>query len=233
VTVLAFSAHLDDAVLLCGGTLAKYARSGHQVSIVYMCRGKAFRGDEPEEDFLRTREGEIRASASLIGAPVYILGFDEFQIPDSLAAKLRIVEVIRQVQPQVVFAHSPTDRAEDHHQTARLAEVCLAMAWEPMFVTDSPPCRSAMAVYHMDSIAGWQFQPEEFVDIGDTIALKRKMLECHQTRVTPFRGHPVWDVLDWLEVTARYRGVQCGVRYAEAFARGQHWGSVVPSRLLP
>jgi len=88
-------------------------------------------------------------------------------------------------------------------------------------------------ICYMDTVSGLSFDPDEFVDISPVFELKRKMLECLETDVAPYRGHPVLDTMEWVEITARFRGIQSGVRYAEAFARSPYWGSSLPTRLLP
>ena len=37
--VMAFGAHPDDVEIGCGGTLAKYARQGHDVVVVFLTKG--------------------------------------------------------------------------------------------------------------------------------------------------------------------------------------------------
>jgi len=41
------------------------------------------------------------------------------------------------------------------------------------------------------------------------------------------------NVDDVMEIVARFRGVQVGVKFAEGFRPAQMWGRVVPHRLLP
>ena len=37
-------------------------------------------------------------------------------------------------------------------------------------------------MFYMDSIGGFSFEPEYYVDISNTMELKTKMLQCHKSQ---------------------------------------------------
>jgi LmbE family N-acetylglucosaminyl deacetylase len=70
-TIVAFHAHPDDEALLTAGTLAKAARAGHRVVLVFATRGEVgTTGDElaSGESLGSRRSDEAAASATAIGA---------------------------------------------------------------------------------------------------------------------------------------------------------------------
>ena len=85
----------------------------------------------------------------------------------------------------------------------------------------------------MDNLGGLQFEPTEFVDVTDEIELKLEMLECHESQLKWMRAHDNIDFAEFVRVCSRYRGLQSGVKYAEAFRQEMTWGKVIPRRLLP
>ena len=85
----------------------------------------------------------------------------------------------------------------------------------------------------MDTLAGVGFTPEEYVDITDTIDIKIRMLECHESQMTWMREHDKIDMAEFVTSVARFRGLQCGVRYAEGFRRLRVYPRMTPDRLLP
>ena len=85
----------------------------------------------------------------------------------------------------------------------------------------------------MDTLAGVGFQPTEYVDIGEEIDLKIKMLECHETQVGWMRDHDGIDFTDMVRVSSKYRGYQCGVDYAEGFKQCRVYLKGTTKRLLP
>jgi hypothetical protein len=109
------------------------------------------------------------------------------------------------------------------------------MARQVTIETESPPLspEDPPEVIFMDTIGGLGFEPEEFVDISEHFHTKRRMIECYESEIAEWQDHPVFSWLEWLEVNSRYRGIQSGVRYAEAFRRANKWGVRSTKRLLP
>ena len=234
VNVLAFGAHPDDVELYCGGTLAKYAQAGHSVTMVVVCNGVAGRGEMPAGEIIQIRAQESLDAANLIGADAVHLGYPDHHIPMDDSIKGRITEVIRGARPTVVFVHAPDDCYLDHERTSRLVEECLNLAPDREVETESPPLTDWPLLYYMDTVSGLGFEPNEFVDITDVFDIKRKMTECHASQAALWRSDPSLDgPVDMMEICARFRGIQCGVRYAEAFRVANKWGRFWTARLLP
>ena len=59
------------------------------------------------------------------------------------------------------------------------------------------------------------------------------MLECHESQMKWMRDHDGIDFAEFVKTCARYRGLQCGVQYAEGFTQCLAWPKIVPARLLP
>lgn len=233
VNILAFGTHPSDISYSCAGTLVKYAQAGHAVSIAVMCQGDCVPIPIDREESLRIREEESRKAAAIIGATLYHIGFSDFRIPRDEASKDRILRVIREVQPDIIITHGPGDYLIDHTVTSELVEESSLMAPQIGIVTDSLAYTRGARLLHMDTLSGLGFTPDEFVDITDVFETKLQMLLCHESALAPWRGHPVLDTVEMMEVAARYRGIQANVRYAEAFRRDPKWGWATAHRFLP
>lgn len=234
VNVLAFGAHPDDIELYCGGTLAKYAQAGHSVTMAVICNGVAGRGEMGPDEIIQIRAHESLEAASVIGADTVHLGYPDHQIPVDNSIKSRIIEIIRAARPSVVFVHAPDDCYLDHERTSTLVEECLNLAPDRELETESPPLTEWPPLYYMDTVSGLGFEPDEFVDITDVFDIKRKMTECHASQLAVWRSDTSVDSpVDMMEISARFRGIQCGVRYAEAFRAANKWGRFWVSRVLP
>jgi LmbE family N-acetylglucosaminyl deacetylase len=84
----------------------------------------------------------------------------------------------------------------------------------------------------MDTIAGISFQPEQYVDISSNFDTKKKMLAAHRSQELWLARYGM-DYQEFMECVARYRGLQCGVRYAECFQSSPTWPKWCKGSLLP
>ena len=93
----------------------------------------------------------------------------------------------------------------------------------------------------MDGVLGLSFIPEEWVDITDYFETKAEMLSKHLSQMMPDTYDPNFvmpprdqaPMMRMLGVQSEYRGMQCGVKYAEAFIYWKSFNRVIPRRLLP
>ena len=76
----------------------------------------------------------------------------------------------------------------------------------------------------MDTPTGIGFSPTEYVDITRFMDQKREIIRCHASQLEWVKEHDGMDLLWAAEVMAEFRGMQCGVEYAEGFRRHLHLG---------
>ncbi|HUF76618.1 MAG TPA: PIG-L family deacetylase [Longimicrobiales bacterium] len=109
-------AHPDDESLGFGGTLARYASEGVEVSLVAATRGERGRyGDGSEshpgpDELGRIREAELRAAAEALG--VRHVGFldyrdGELDAAEPVEAAKRIAVCLRELRPHVLLTFDP------------------------------------------------------------------------------------------------------------------------------
>ena len=85
----------------------------------------------------------------------------------------------------------------------------------------------------MDNSAGVNFNPTEYVDITETFEIKKQMLLCHKTQFVAMQDLANTDMLEMIEVQAKFRGMAAGCRYAEGFTRLDAYQRGLTRRLLP
>ncbi|MCD6169611.1 MAG: PIG-L family deacetylase [Candidatus Latescibacteria bacterium] len=233
MNILAVGAHPDDIELLCAATLAKYAKSGHKVFICHLCTGDKGHFEIPPEELRKIRDKEAEKAAAVIGAKHLKLDFPDCELHHNLQSVTKTVEIIRQAQPDIIITHSPSDYMPDHVITSQVVFDASFHATLPSFSAGGRPTSLIPPIYYMDTLAGVEFLPEEYVDITETMETKRQMLLCHQSQYQWLKEHDNIDTLEFIEIMARMRGLQCGVKYAEAFKRCKVWGRNPIRRLLP
>jgi 4-oxalomesaconate hydratase len=162
-TALVVSAHAADFVWRCGGAIALHAEKGYRITVVCLSFGE--RGEsaklwkEPGMTLERVkdaRRAEAERAAEALGVHdlvAFDLGDYPLRMPD--AAKDRLVDVIRGVQPAFMLSHSQYDPYNtDHMRTTEIVLECrmVAQAW------------------------GWR--PDVFLDITSVWEKKRAAIEC-------------------------------------------------------
>jgi LmbE family N-acetylglucosaminyl deacetylase len=234
--VLAIGANPDDVEFLCAGTLAVFARRGDPVAIAYLTQGDKGSATLPPARIATIRRREAREAAAVIGAELFALGIPDGEVVVSLELRRRLVEVIRAVQPDLVITHHPQDYMSDHVNCSHLVLEAVFWAGSRRFrgaPGRAPHCEVRPPLYYMDTVGGIGFVPQEYVDITDVIEVKADMLSRHESQLAYMKQRDGLDFLDCMRTAARYRGYQCGVRYAEGFIPERVYPSLSPRRLLP
>jgi LmbE family N-acetylglucosaminyl deacetylase len=236
MNVLAVGANPDDVEFLCAGTLAACARRGDRISIAYLTLGDKGGSTASPREIAAVRRREAEAAAALIGARLLALGIPDGEVEVTLSLRRRLVEVIRAEQPEFIITHYPGDYMSDHNATSRLVFEASFWAGSRHFAGDPGEARSHSLrppVVYMDTVGGLGFVPQEYVDISDMMDLKVAMLSEHRSQLRYMKERDGLDFLDYMITAARYRGYQCGVKYAEGFVPERVYPSVSPRRLLP
>lgn len=158
--LLAVLAHPDDESLGLGGTLARYAASGVETSLVTATRGERGRyfnnENRPSNDEVgRVRELELRAAAHELGIRhVHVLGYADgaLDAAPTQEAVGRIVSHLREIRPHVVlsFGFDGAYGHPDHIAISQLTTSAIVAAADPTFRPGESAHRVAK-LYHL----GW------------------------------------------------------------------------------
>ncbi len=233
MNILAVGAHPDDLEILCGGTLAKYAKRGDKVFMAHLCNGNMGGKNITSEELARIRDVEAKNSAAIIGAEALGPIAGDLDLYPTKEMRIAVVDIIRHAKPDVIITHSVNDYMPDHVITGQLVFDAALTATLPLFKTKLPPHEKIMPIYYMETLAGFLFEPSHYVDITEFLETKKKMLLAHESQYKWLTGHHQAEPVKMLEKVAGFRGVQCGVEYAEAFCLAKIWGRVTTENLLP
>jgi LmbE family N-acetylglucosaminyl deacetylase len=234
VKVLAVSAHPDDLEILCGGTLARFVREGHEVTMCHVSAGDRGSFVHTSEEIAAIRLLEAREAAALIGADHATLGLSDGEVnAGDPAQRLLVIDLIRSTGPDLVITHAPNDYMADHNETSKLVLDATHIATLPLLTTEHSAHDVVPAVYYMDTLAGVGFTPTEYVDISADVQTKLAALRCHRSQLDWLRDHDGVDVVEQARVVGAFRGFQSGVAYAEGFSACLTWLRTRTVRLLP
>ena len=211
--VICFGGHPDDPESGCGGTLAKLAARGHDVTIIYLTTGEAGIDGKSHNEAAAIRKQEaISACAILKTKHIFVGQIDGDTVMDNTWLQ-KVQKIIADEKPDLVFTHWPVDSHKDH----QIASLLMIQTW----------VRSGkkFPLYFFEVCTGEQtmiFRPTDYVDITDTQEQKRQAVYCHKSQDPPgiyACGHTAME---------DFRGRELGVKVAEAFiymtGKGMGWG---------
>jgi len=200
--VVCVGAHPDDPESGCGGTLARYAEAGHQVTVIYLTRGEAGIAGKSHEEAAAIRTAEAETACKIIGAKPFFAGQIDGSTEITRKAAEALVHLITRERPDVVFAHWPIDTHFDH-QAASILTIRAYLAARPRWM-----------LYFFEVNSGSQtlgFMPTAYVDITATREKKKRALFAHKSQ----DGEQIYQAHHQLMET--FRGRELSVAAAEAF----------------
>ncbi len=178
--ILVIAAHPDDAELCCGGTILVHLAAGRTVGIVDLTRGElGTRGTAA----IRLQESE--AASKILGIHVREnLGFrDGFFLNDE-AHQLKVVEMIRKYQPEIVLTNAVGDRHPDHGKgSALVSQACFLAGLRRIETACDGASQGAWrpkAVYHF--IQDYYIKPDLVVDISSVVERKMQALRAYKSQ---------------------------------------------------
>jgi LmbE family N-acetylglucosaminyl deacetylase len=216
--VLIVAAHPDDEVLGCGGLIAKLRPQGVEFKVVFVGEGSSCRYDSPEDPRCGPAIHERNAAAvralGLLQVQQHVFHdlpcgrFD--QVPIITINKI-IEAAVASFAPDTVLTHSPHDANNDHRIVFRAA-----------VMATRPGARNHVArllSFEILSSSEWSydepFKPSWFVELSEEqLARKWQALAAYDSEV---RSYPFPRSAEGVRALAMMRGMQSGVRYAEAY----------------
>ncbi len=233
MNILFVGAHPDDIEVFAGGTAALYAKRGDRLFFCVATNGNVGSSTLSCEEIAAVRHQEAKKAATTVGAELIWLDFDDEFLIDSVEARHRFIEAFRVAKPDIVFCHWTEDYNPDHSISGRIVDDCIHMATVPNIKTASVPCAKIPHLYFMDTIAGVNFQPELYVDITQVFETKVKMVRQHKSQNSWMKDMFGYEIEEFLEIPARFRGLQASCRMAEAFRPSYRWGRTFREHYLP
>lgn len=218
--VLVVTAHPDDSEFGAGGTVARMAREGREVTYVVVTNGNKGSGDRTmsPERLAAIRAEEQRNAARVLGVErVQFLGYPDGELEDTRDLRRDIAREIRRWRPDLVIAQNPHRTYNlgashrDHRIVAGVTLDCVYplardhMAFPELMPEFEP--HKTREVYLMQ----WE-QPHVVMDISATLDLKLKALACHASQFADFAA-----VEQRVRERARMLGGARGYAFAEAF----------------
>lgn len=226
--ILAFGAHPDDVELGCGGTLAKEIAMGKKVGIVDLTRGElGTRGS------VAIRNREAAEAAKILGVSIRenLDMRDGFFVNDE-AHQLKIIEMIRKYQPEIVICNAIDDRHIDHGKGSKLVSDSCFLSGLMKIETEIDSAKQLAwrpkLVYHY--IQWKNIEPHFVVDISGYNEIRIAAILAYSSQFynansdEPITPIATKNFLESLNYRAQDFGRLIGTDYAEGFTVERYLG---------
>ncbi len=215
---LVIGAHPDDAEISLGGTILKLVAEGKRVGVLDLTRGEMGTRGTAED-----RDAETRAATELLGLSYR----GNLELPDGrvvadVPSREKLARVLRETQPDWVFAHHPEDLHPDHSACGRLAREGWYLSGLRRLAEEAggPPARRPKRLFHF--LGHVPFDPTFVVDVSAQWERKADVIRCYASQLQPDgdqdRGeHFLFgaDILARAETKARFFGELISARFGE------------------
>ena len=197
--LVAVFAHPDDESFGPGGTLARYAALGVELTLVCGTRGEAGSIGYSKRygpDLLgRIRQAELEAAIEVLGfRAVHLLGYSDKGVPDIGAERgtADVFRILRAVEPDVVMAFHPSGISghADHRAMTAYAEAAVTA------LGAATGKRPVLQYYALPESVTREIKDRELppvpdadittvIDTAPYAEVKRRAIHCHRTQL-PF-----------------------------------------------
>lgn len=218
--VLVIAAHPDDEVLGCGGFFDKYKKK-YNFKVVFLAEGSSCRYSEQ----IKYKKNIIRDITHRKNAAIKalkIFSISNISFHDYKCGHLnklpqlelnRIIEGhIKSFKPEIILTHSNKDLNLDHRTI-----------FDSVLVATRPTKMKSVVkqIYSFEILSSthWNFQsifkPKYFIQLSKkNVTNKWYALKCYTSEIAK---KPYPRSRHGIETLARFRGMQCGLDYAEGF----------------
>jgi len=212
--VLVVAVHPDDETLGCGATLLKHRAQKDKIYWLILTEMRDKDGWDKKK--MAARRGEIEKAAKAYEfVQTFQLGFPTTRLDTIPMSELvhAIGEVVKKVQPQVMYLPNRSDIHSDHQIAFQAAVSCTknfrfpsvkrVLMYETPSETDFAPALPENA-----------FIPNVFVDVTPYLEKKLKIMSIFASEVM---RPPYPRSLKVMKALAQVRGSRIGKEYAESF----------------
>lgn len=227
--ILVLPVHPDDAELGCAGTLLKHIAMGKTAGIVDLTRGELGTRGTAE-----IRMAEANEAAAILGLSVR----DNLALPDGFFEntkdfQLKVIEVIRKYQPEIIITNALHDRHPDHGRANQLVESAVFLSGlrriETYYNNALQDVWRPNLLLHF--IQDRYIQPDILIDVTEHWDKKVESVRAFKSQF----HNPEWadepqtyisspEFIKNVEARAIELGKNIGVKYAEGFTSSKLLG---------
>jgi len=205
MNVLVISPHPDDEVLGMGGTIKKLANNKNKIILCVVSEGAS--AQYSDEKMKKVRKESCKKSGKILGiSKIHFLNFPDMKLGSipHLEINQEIEKIIKKYKPKIVYTSPKNDLNKDH---------------EEVFNSTLVSCRPQSGVkqilsYELPGYNKYPLNVNTFENIEKEFSYKIKAFKMYKSEIMKFPHPRSFLAIENLSI---YRGVQSGLKKAEAF----------------
>lgn len=216
-SALCVQPHPDDNEIGMGGTIKVLSQLGVKISYCTVSKGKGGSNQLSSKELVEIRQRELRDAGKSLGAEAfYQLDLEDSHYPDEKEITTQLVNIIREVKPDVVFTVDPYLLYEAHptHRKTGMAvlEACLFASMKHF---PEPDAAVSVDTHQVKAVGFYaSAHPNTYIDITNTFEDKINAILMHKTQFDEQSGQMIKMYLD---LQSKNNGKLKGTERAEAF----------------
>lgn len=216
--ILAIGAHPDDVEIGMGGALLKLKQEGYKTGILDLTNGEPTPLGSPEK-----RKQESEEAAEKLGLDFrHTLDLPNRYLQDTIEAREKVAEIIRQTKANVLFLHWWEDAHPDHIAASQICEAARFYTKLSKSNIKGGPFYPNKIFYYFSSHLKKRETPSFILDISEEFDRKIEVVRCYRSQFIDNEKNRA--VLDRLNYKARYWGSKIRVDYGEPFLSKEELG---------
>jgi len=216
---LFIGSHPDDIELTCGGTVCKLVKKRKKTGIIDLTRGElSTRGN------LVKRKKETEKASKVLGIKVRKnLGLKDGNIINNSENRKKLIKLIREFQPEIVFAPYPSDRHPDHINASNLIREAVFYSGLRKIVTGKLNAYRPKKVFYYRH--AYDIPISFIMDVSDSFDKKLEAIKCYDSQFynpkyskkEPETYISSKRFLDDIITRAKFFGFKIGAEFGEPF----------------
>ena len=205
LNTLVISAHPDDQVIEMGATIKKLSKT-NKICLCVVSEGVT--SQYSEKKMIKVRRNACKKSGKILGiSEIIFLDYPDMRLDTIPHVEINkeLEKIIKKFKPKIVYSPPSHDLNEDHKKV-----------FESSLVTTRPFSNSVKSLlcYELPGPVREPFRPSVYENVLKDFSYKIKAFKMYKSEVMKF-PHP--RSLISIENLAIYRGVEAGLKRAEAF----------------
>ncbi len=217
--ILIVSAHPDDHIYVAG-TIMCLQKKGYRVYEILLTKGEngSYHKEyeyKKDDGIHNTRIMEYKKASEFLGiCKTYFLDEVDSMVQVSSKLVFDIVNIIREVKPQIVITHSDKDTHRDHIETYKATIQAVQVSATTAYTEKN---KNVWRVPVFLKFEGYMPETNNiYIDITPYYTDKKKLIDIYDSQKSK-------KIIQYTESSDKRNGIVIGVEYAESLALDYIW----------